>query len=415
MLDVTSILDKAKNLGLSAEIYYVERKEYEITREKQTFSKSLNESGYGLRVFKDGRVGFAYSTKLEESLLQRSMDTMKVSEKDEANYLPEIKPVNSLPLFYKVDPFEICKTYIEELSDLRGKINVISITSSAYEVKVGLENTEGEKVEETRSGIYAGVIANYVDGSYVGPEIYEYSTFRYPKKDLTTIKDTIISKVQSTAKRIKLDFVPKSVIFTPKAMSELFVPLFSRAISEEYAYRRRTPLRSNDIIKEGLKIVDDPTIGDSIYSRSFDGEGIESKLNVILDGQIKTYLSNTYWARKAHVENTASAYRNYSSQPVISPTNLLVRYAEHSVEENSKVVVDSVQGVHTSNFDTGEFSVVSPVAWLIKDGKRIGLRELTVTGDLLQLIRGILAISKAEETYGNLTIGNVEVEGISIA
>jgi PmbA protein len=101
------ILDKAKNQGYSAEIFYVKRTEFSINEEKQIYSRFLNEEGYGLRVFKDGKVGFAYSTRLDENLLDNAIKSWKVSERDDANQIPTPNKVNYLNLYKKFDLSEV--------------------------------------------------------------------------------------------------------------------------------------------------------------------------------------------------------------------------------------------------------------------------------------------------------------------
>ncbi|AWR97533.2 TldD/PmbA family protein [Acidianus sulfidivorans JP7] len=411
-----NIIDKAKNLGYSAELIYVNREEYTIEEGEQTYSRYLNEEGYGLRVFKDGKVGFAYSTKLTDSILENAIESLKVSEKDEANQVPPYNKPNYINLYNDFDLIEEAKKNMEKLKDLNEKINVISLTSTSWVSRIGIINTEGLDVSEKRSGITVLASANYKEGSYVGPEIYESMSFRNPNTDIQHLKDNLLEKVLITKEKTKLDFKPKSIILTPKAVYSLVFPLFRYAVSLENYYRGRTPFRENEEINKNLKIIDDPTLTESVYSRSFDAEGQQSRINTIIDREMKTFLSNTYWSNKAKKENTASASRSYASIPGIFPSNIIISFKDEyeDLEEENKIYIDEVQGVHTSNFDTGEFSVVGSVSWIIKGGKKISLREIVITSTLKDLLRNIVAVDKKREMYGNVISGNLEILNVSV-
>jgi PmbA protein len=407
---LNNLISRAKSLGFAAELFYIKRDEFSINSEKQIYSKSLKEEGYGLRIFKEKKVGFAFSTSISDELLENAIKSWKVSEKDDANELPLVRNINKLQLFREFNKKDVCIKLFESLNELRTSINVISIYTEAHTTEVGIINSEGSYVNENRSGITIGVVANNKEGSNVSPEIYEYRSFRDPSFNVDEIKDDIKFKVNITKNREKLNKKVDEVILTPKAISELLVPLLSYAISEENNYRGKTPLKEGMSIKTGLKIIDDPTIPDSLYSRSFDAEGQPSKTNVIIDNTVKTFLNNWYWSLKSKKQGTASAARNYSTIPSISPSNIKIEFNEKLSEDENYVIIDQIQGVHTSNFDTGDFSVVTSVAWLSKDEK--GIREMILTGNILNLLKGIKAEDSKYKQYNNAITGNIMVKGI---
>ncbi|WP_054845703.1 PmbA/TldA family metallopeptidase [Sulfuracidifex tepidarius] len=70
MLDEYSILSRAKSIGVSAEVLSLESKGYSVYVEKgQKSGSQVIDRGYAIRVVKDGRVGMAYSTVLDEKVL----------------------------------------------------------------------------------------------------------------------------------------------------------------------------------------------------------------------------------------------------------------------------------------------------------------------------------------------------------
>ncbi len=407
------VISKAKSLGFSAELFYVNRREFSIRIERQYSSRDLLEEGYGLRVFKDRKMGFAFSTKLSESLLDDALNAWKISEEDDANQIPPPSKVNYLPLAKEFDLREVALKYVEELKELYEVVNVIAISSEAYESTVGVVNSEGLEVEEKRRGVSLVAMANSREGSSVSPEVIEYRSFRDPSTKIDDMISDVKTKVSVTKNREKINGKVEAIVLTPKAAAELVVPLLSYAISRENQFRGKSPLKPGLQLNEGLKVVYDPTLTNSLYSRSFDGEGQGSKVNTVIEGEVKGFLSNWFWALKSKSEHTASASRSYVSTPGISPSNLVIDYKESLDDGENYLVVDQVQGVHTSNFDTGEFSVTAPVAWFSKDMR--GMRDVIITGTLVELLRGIQAEGKEKRLVDNVLTGDLLVRGLHVS
>lgn len=414
MSDIYTVIQRAKDLGYSAEIFMAELEEVQVKREKQYQNMHIFERGFGLRIIKDGKLGFAYGNKLD-NLLDLAIDSLKASKEDKFNILPSPEKVNKMNLkFFDIsEGEERIKELMNYGNEIREIVNVISEYYSALNLKVKVVSTEGIDVEEDRSLISFSIAYNVKSDTEVSPEIYEYIASRDPKMlDMEKIEDKVMlmRKIYGR-KREKLEKKLTSVKFTTKALAELLVPLFSSSISLENYYRGKTPLKEGETINPSLEIIDNPLMSNAPYSRSFDTEGLPSKLNVLIkEGKVVKFLSNTYWSLKTGKENTHSSSRNYSTLPIISPSILEVNVKEKSENE---IVIDQVQGVHTSNFDTGEFSVVASITWNEKEEK--AYRELTVSGNLKDLLRGIEGKSGEKEIYGNLYSPSLVIKGINVS
>ena len=67
------------------------------------------------------------------------------------------------------------------------------------------------------------------------------------------------------------------------------------------------------VASEMVDIVDDPLLARAPGSRAFDGEGLLSRRNVVVEaGVLKSYLLDTYSARKLELKSTGSAARSPS-------------------------------------------------------------------------------------------------------
>ncbi|MBP1358259.1 MAG: TldD/PmbA family protein [Sulfolobus sp.] len=430
MNDIYSILDKAKNLGYSAEVFHVKLFERDVNVATQTSNKDLYEEGYGLRIMKDCKLGFSYSNTLHEDILDSAINVFNaVSEKDcnyqipspegKVNYLSTIHLLSFNELTNKEEELnKQIRDYSEDLK--KSGINIVEYNLSAFEVEIEVVNTEGIDVKEKKSGIGVFFIINKeLEGGTVTPEIYEYTYSSNPKdinleQIIEEVKDKVVKLERSNKKDIDKDI---DVIFTPKALSELFMPLFSHAISVENVSRGKSPLSQLSLLKnEKLTIIDDPQYAYALASRSFDSEGLPTSPTVLVDnGKINSFLSNTYWSKKANVKNTHSATRTYLTLPTISPTNIRIEFSEiGDVFYGKALVVDQVQGVHTSDFDTGNFSVNVSLGWYFDGNEESGKYNVVLNGNIIDLINGMKVMTKDSRRYGNIVTGMVRVRGLKV-
>jgi len=415
MTDVFKVLERAKAMGVSAELYSIRRREGGVRRENQYYARSLQEEGYGLRVFKDGKVGSAFSTILTDDLLEKAMSSIRASEEDVDNVPPPPSRPRHLNLRDELDLQELPKELMRTLEDLREKVNLVSIDVDVEESTIKIVSTEGVDAEETRTGIYVSVMANYKESGTVSPEVWESASSRFRRGiDVDLIKREVIEKVKISAKREKLGRKPKVIAFTPKAAAELLGPIISSAINGENVFRGRSPLKLKE--KYGsLTVVDNPEDEMSPYSRSFDGEGQQTSRKVVLEeGVFSRPLTNWYWSRKLKIENSCSAIRSFASTPSIGVSNLELEHPGRAEETPGTLVIDQVQGVHTSNWETGEFGVVAPVSWYVENNQIKGVREVVISGNLRSLLEGIVGTYGEKRRYMYLRAGHLVTEGLNV-
>ena len=121
-------------------------------------------------------------------------------------------------------------------------------------------------------------------------------------------------------------------------------------------------------------------------------------------------LNTYYWALRANAEPTHSASRTYNTQPVTGLSTLEVKVKEVGEEEG--IVIDSVRGVHTSDFSAGTFSVSVGLAWIPKEEKAV--KGLNLSGDLKTLLRGVLAEASEEEVKFSVKSKSLVVRGLKV-
>ena len=66
------------------------------------------------------------------------------------------------------------------------------------------------------------------------------------------------------------------------------------------------------------------------------------------------------------------------------------------------LLVHDLQGAHSSNPESGEFSVVATPAWLVQRGELKPVRGVMIAGNLYNLLRDIAALSREQFKKGTI-------------
>jgi PmbA protein len=145
-----------------------------------------------------------------------------------------------------------------------------------------------------------------------------------------------------------------------------------------------------------LTMVDDPFYHGGQGSRAFDGEGVRAKKNPIVEnGTLKTFLTNSVYARRMNLPHTASASRGAKSDLDIGISNLIVSpgtktLAEMLSSSPKLIYLTDLKGYHAGfKFETGDFSLQAE-GELWENGQKVRpLCEFVVSGNIRELLMGI--------------------------
>ncbi len=168
-----------------------------------------------------------------------------------------------------------------------------------------------------------------------------------------------------------------------------------------------------------VELVDDPLIPRGPGSRAFDGEGLASRVNVVVEGGIlRTFLLDSYSARKLKRQSTASAGR--SGGGVSSGTsNLIMKAGQQTPEE---LIASTPRGLYVTemmgfgfNAVTGDFSRGASGFW-IEDGKlAFPVSEVTISSNLDQMLQNIDGVANDLVLKTSLACPTLRVSEMTIA
>ncbi|HSD09630.1 MAG TPA: metallopeptidase TldD-related protein [Candidatus Binatia bacterium] len=212
------------------------------------------------------------------------------------------------------------------------------------------------------------------------------------------------------------------VVFDSETAASLLGHLAS-AVSGSAVYRGMSFLRDRlgaVIGPETLRIVDDPLRPAGLASRRFDAEGLTSRRNVVVDGGVlRTFLLDTYSARKLGRRSTASAVRSLGEAPMAGATNL---YLEPGSLRPEEVIGSVANGFYVTeligsgvNAVTGDYSRGAAGLWIENGRLAFPVEEVTIAGNLHEMFAGIEAIGNDLVFRSSVSAPTLKVAKMTVA
>lgn len=407
----------------AAEAYIVSSKDLTVeVRDGAVETMKLAEDrGVGLRLFKDGRVGFAFSTELTadgvRQLVVQALANAKNTERDEYNQLPQ--PIEQYPQLDLYDPAIKAAAVEEKIKravqmeqaakeyDKRVKI----IESSTYqdgEAEIFIVNSNGLSAgyKGAYSGLYLALVAEEGNDSQTGFAL-DYS-LKYKELDPQRIGRLAAERAVRMlgAKPVSTQRVP--VIIDPYVAAN-FLGLIGPALTGEAVQKGRSLFAGRvdqEVASKCLTIIDDGSRPNGIASAPFDGEGVASSKTVLIqNGVLQGYLHNTYTAAKAGVQSTGNGVRgSFKSTPEVGTTNFYIQPGLLPPEELIKIdkgfYLTEVMGMHTANPISGDFSLGAAGIWIENGEFTQPVRGVAIAGNIMELLKSIDAVGSDLKFFG---------------
>lgn len=168
-----------------------------------------------------------------------------------------------------------------------------------------------------------------------------------------------------------------------------------------------------------INIIDDPLMMRGLGSRPFDGEGVTTTKQKLIDGGVlNNWMLNSAYARQLGLETTGHATRGTSSPPGIGGSNV---YMEAGTLSPAELMADIKNGIYITeligmgvNGVTGDYSR-GAAGFLIENGIITRpVNEITIAGNLKDMFTNIVAASDLTFKYGT-NAPTVRVDGLTVA
>jgi PmbA protein len=423
-----------------------------VVREGDEFSttvrlgqvETLKESGsraIGVRVFFGQRSASTYSSDFSaagiERMLKSALELAKICSEDPYSGIPDAAKLGSLASdldLYHEDVYSLPGAErIEyarraEKAALDADPRIKNSDGGSFDAATGrkvLANSHGFIGEYRRSYCSVAVvpIAQNEDESGGMQRDYWYSVARSLTK-LDSAEQVGKEAARRTLRRLgarKVKTADVPVILDPIVASSMLEHIFE-GVNGDSIYRGASFLAGKlgeKIAGANVTVVDDGTIPGGFGTTPFDGEGIPTRRTVVIEnGILKSYLLNTYTAKKLGLETTANASRGLAGTPGIGPGNYFLQPGTRAPKQ---IIADIKDGLyiteflgHGANLVTGDYSRGASGMWIVNGELAYPVEEITVAGNLKDMFNNISEIGCDLEFRGSVASPTIRIDGLTV-
>lgn len=193
---------------------------------------------------------------------------------------------------------------------------------------------------------------------------------------------------------------------------------FVQAVSGGVLYRRSSFLVDSlgkQVFADHIDLAEDPFIPGGKGSSPFDEEGVRvAPRQVVEAGRVQGYFLSTYSARKLGMKTTGNAGGSHNlllSSRLTQPGDDLDAMLR-KLGTGLFVIELMGQGV---NYVTGDYSRGASGFWVENGRIAYPVHEITIAGNLKDMLRGIVAVGADAYNYGAKTVGSILIERMKVA
>jgi PmbA protein len=421
-----------------------------VVREGDEFStlvrlgqvETLKEAGsraVGVRVFRGKRSASTYSSDFAreglDRMLNSALELAKITSEDPFSGIPEAAQLGSLSGdldLYSADVYSLAG---EERIDYARRAESAALAvdpriknsdGGSFDAATGhkiLANSHGFVGEYRRSycSVSAVPIAQTEDGGM--QRDYWYSVARSmdrlesPEHVGKVAAERTLRRLG--ARKVKTAHVP--IIFDQQVAASILGHIFE-GINGDSVYRGASFLAGRlgqKVAADHVTVIDDGTMVGGFGTSPFDGEGIPTRRTVVIEnGVLKSYLLNTYTAKKLGLETTANASRGLAGTPGIGPGNYFLQAGTKTPQE---IISEIPEGLyvteflgHGANLVTGDYSRGASGLWISGGELAYPVEEITVAGNLKEMFYNISEIANDLEFRGSMASPTIRIDGLMV-
>jgi PmbA protein len=174
------------------------------------------------------------------------------------------------------------------------------------------------------------------------------------------------------------------------------------------------------VASELVTVIDDGRVPGGLGSRPFDGEGLPTRRNVVIEaGRLATWLLDTYTARKLGLRSTGSAVRGAAGAPAPGASNLWLEPGALPPEEIVRrtergLLVTELIGMGF-NPVTGDYSRGAAGLWNERGRVVHPVEEVTIAGQLGDMLAAIDLVGSDLVRLGTMAAPTLRVARMTIA
>jgi len=406
----------------------------EVETLKESGSKSI-----GVRVFHGKRAASTHSSDFTRAglgrMLSSALELAKITSEDPFSGIPEPSQLGSISGdldLYSADvyslPGEERISYARraEKAALDFDQRIKNSEGGSFDAATGhkiLVNSHGFVGEYRRSYCSVAAVPIAQDASGAMQRDYWFSVARSLNR-LESPED--VGKVAAQralrrlgARKVKTQQVP--IIFDPLVANSILGHIFE-GVNGDSVYRGASFLAGKlgeKIAASQVTVIDDGTMVGGFGTSPFDGEGIPTRRTVVIEnGVLKSYVLNTYTAKKLGLQTTGNASRGLAGTPGIGPGNY---FLQPGAKTPQQLIGDVKEGLYVTEFlgmgvnlVTGDYSRGASGLWISGGELTYPVEEITVAGNLKDMFLNISEIANDLEFRGSVASPTIRIDGLTV-
>jgi PmbA protein len=438
----TDVVRRARQGGASAAECVVREGDEFSTVVRLGQVETLKEAGsrsIGVRVFFGQRAASTYSSDFSlagiERMLKSALELAKITSEDPHAGIPEASKLGSLTGdldLYHEDVYSLAGSgridYARraEKAALDTDPRIKNSEGGSFDAATGrkvLANSHGFVGEYRRSYCSVAAVPIAQDDAGNMQRDYWYSVARSLSR-LDPAEQVGKEAARRTLRRLgarkaKTAHVP--VVLDPMVANSMLEHIFE-GVNGDSVYRGASFLAGKlgqQIAGSNVTVIDDGTMVGGFGTSPFDGEGIPTRRTVVIEnGVLKSYLLNTYTAKKLGLETTANASRGLAGTPGIGPGNY---FLQAGTKTPQRIIGDIRDGLYVTEFlgmgvnlVTGDYSRGASGLWIVNGELAYPVEEITVAGNLKDIFNNISEIGSDLEFRGSVACPTIRIDGLTV-
>ena len=412
----------------------------ELEADRVTNSSLSHEYGLALRVLRDGRLGFAYTTAsgLDRTLAGRALAVAGLSAQLPMGFAQRA-PRGGTPWSYHrsiesvtpEDALSGARALVDSVKGVDDALTLVGGGLSFGNVRFCLHSSEGAHVEGRGSGSSVGVscVSGGDNPRSAGCHRLRVGADLPLEETATTAAKAVVA--QKDARSLPSG-LPASleVVLTPQALGGLMPYTIGPALLGEQAARKESIYADRvgkRVAPQHVQLIDDGTLAAGLASGPVDDEGSKSvRRDLVRDGILRGFVYDRLSAARWGATSTGNGVRgDFRSPPSTGLRTLVLRSSEgwspqEMVQQMRRgVVVHDIMGGHTANRTTTDFSVTTSQLFYVERGEvRFPISQAMVAGNLGTALRSIRAVGTDHAIIGTGSCGklpSVLLKGLRVA
>jgi len=399
-------------------------------------AKSASSGGLGVRVIRAGRLGFAFSNRLDQASVRDSIGAAlgiaAAAPADPHHRLPDPAPVQYREGLFdpRADSFRLedaVDAALSMLAEARGYDPRVTVDSGEFAARWGeraIASSRGVRAAEPSSAFYCAIMGMARDGDLVSSFDYQFDGARLvAEMDPVSVARRFAENVVASLGAVKGESFTGAVLLAPKAAAEVVCYPIEASVSARAVQKGTSRFRGKlgaSVASSALTLTDDAALPGGLGSMSFDREGIPPEtLPLLKAGTLRNYLYDGYASNVEGRRSNGHAGGGPSDVPYVSTTNIVMAPGDASLAE---IVAGIDRGVLVTRFSGNVDPVSGDFSGSVKGGRAIRGGRLAeplcgtmIAGNTFDLLPGVAAVSRERERMAGSLLGHVLMEGVVVS